>query len=311
MNKKVYLTFDIETIVSRLSYNPTYHASVLLGGMTIAHELKKRNLKGTFYISLSPKCREISFSRYIEAINLLVECLKSYENIQIEPHLHAYKVPVSFDCKKDKFSAYNKNEQKELLVWSKAFFKKHGIEVKNFRPGGYNVNDSYYEALFETGFRTSSILHKDNNKDNDKVSIDLLTGMVRDHIIPYKTKQGVIEYPVTSVKIKSIKPRVTEIVNLSPDFLTIESVRDYIEKLSYVNINFHSFSMYNNRLARENHQGQIRNNFKFIFFEKWINKILRFKNIETINHNTLFAKEFIRWIDFIESKKYSTYFIGE
>ena len=306
MKKKVYLTFDIETIVSRLSYNPTYHASVLLGGLKIANELKKRNLKGTFYISLSPKCEEISFPKYIEVIKLLVRCLKTYDNIQIEPHLHAYGLPVSFNCSEDKFSSYNKNEQKELLLWSKEFFKSQGIIVRSFRPGGYNVNSSYYEALSESDFETSSILHK----AADKVSIDLLNGSTNEHL-PYKTIQGVTEYPVTSVKIKSIKPGVIEVVNLSPDFLTIESVKGYIENLSYLNINFHSFSMYNNRLARENHKYQKKNNFKFIVFEKWINRILRSRKIETITHDTLFAKEFIRWIDFIEKKKYNTYFIGE
>ncbi|WP_298542643.1 hypothetical protein [uncultured Aquimarina sp.] len=306
MSKKVYLTFDIETIVSKLSYNPTYHASVFLGGMIIANELKKRNLKGTFYISLSPKCKEISFPEYIDSVKLLVHSLKSFDNIRIEPHIHAYKLPVSFETLKDEFSKYNKNQQKELLAWSKNFFEEEGISVNNFRPGGYNVNDSYYEALSESGFKTSSILHK----DNDVVNIDLLTGSTQEYP-PYQTEQGITEYPVTSVKVKSVKPGVTEIINLSPDFLTIESTKEYIEKLTYININFHSFSMFNNRLARENHKNQLGNNIKFLFFEKWINKILRSTEVETINHNTLFAKEFIKWVDFIAEKDYNTYFIGE
>ncbi|MBL4879751.1 MAG: hypothetical protein JKX82_00370 [Oleispira sp.] len=306
MSKKIYLTFDIETIVSRLSYNPTFHASVFLGGMYIAHELKKRNLKATFYISLSPKGKEIPFLKYIDTINLLIDSLKSFENIKIEPHIHAYKLPVSFDCLEDEFSKYDKDQQKELLTWSKEFFKKHEIRVKNFRPGGYNVNDSYYEALSETGFDSSSVLIK----NGDTVNIDLLTGKTQEYF-PFITKHGVKEYPVTSVRVKSIKRGVTEIINLSPDFFTIESVKTHIERLSYVNINFHSFSMYNNRLARENHQHQIYNNIKFLLLEKWINKFLRRKKIETINHNTIFAKEFVRWVDFIEKKGYSTYFIGE
>ena len=306
MPKKLYLTFDIETIVSRLSYNPTFHASVFLGGLYIAKELKKRNLKGTFYISLSPKAKEIPFSDYIETIILLVKCLKPFDNIQIEPHVHAYALPVSFDCKEDKFSAYSKQEQVELLTWAKDFFQKHGIEVKNFRPGGYNVNESYYEALKETGFVSSSVLFK----KEDYLNIDMLSGATKDYF-PFVTDQGVWEYPVTSVKIKSIKPGVTEIVNLSPDFFTIDSVKDYIEQLDYVNINFHSFSIYNNRLARENHKGQLFNNIMFVIFEKWTNRLLRLKNMETINHNTIFAKEFIRWLDYIKNKGYTTYFIGE
>ena len=306
MNKKIYLTFDIETIVSGLSYNPTFHASVVLGGLYIAHELKKRNLKGTFYISLSPKAKEIPFAKYIDAIDLLVDGLKGFDNIKIEPHLHAYALPVTFKCEEDKFSSYNKKQQIELLKWSKDYFEGHGISVSNFRPGGYNVNDSYYEALFESGFSTSSVLCKDEKTLN----IDLLTGKSKEHF-PYMTNQGIKEYPVTSVKIKSIKPRVTEIINLSPDFLVLDSVKRYIDKLNYVNINFHSFSMFNNRLARENHRHQNANNFKFLFYERWASKLLRSNKIETVKHETLFYKEFIRWSDYIHEKRYKTFFIGE
>lgn len=305
MSKKVYLTFDIETIVSKLSYNPTYYASVIMGGLDIAWELKKRNLKGTFYISLSPKAKEIELESYLNGIKLLVACLKPFDNIKIEPHIHAYNLPMNFSTEVDQFSTYSEDEQFELLKWSKEFFEDLDVEVANFRPGSYSANSSYYNALLRAEFKTSSLLLKEQT-----VNIDLIEGKVFE-TPPFKTDNGVVEYPVTSVKIKTVKNGKIEIINLSPDFLTIASVADHIKKLDYVNINFHSFSMYNNRLARENHQGQLKNNFKFVFFEKWINMILRKFGVETINHNTIFRKEFLRWLDHIENKNYDTYFIGE
>ena len=96
MSKKIYLTFDIEIIVSKLSYNPTFYASVIVGALDIAWELKRRNLKGTFYISLSPKAKEINFQEYTDGIKMLVNCLKSFDNIKIEPHIHAYNLPVNY-----------------------------------------------------------------------------------------------------------------------------------------------------------------------------------------------------------------------
>ena len=47
---KVYLTFDIETITSRFSRNLDFQTTVLLGALTIAHELKKRNLNAVFLL---------------------------------------------------------------------------------------------------------------------------------------------------------------------------------------------------------------------------------------------------------------------
>ena len=305
MTKNIYLTFDIETIVSKLSYNPTFYASVIIGALDIAWELKKRDLKGTFYISLSSKLKEIKFQDYINSIEMLVNCLKSFDNIKIEPHIHAFNLPMNFSTNEDKFSAYSYKEQTELLNWARIFFDKLGIAVSSFRPGSYSVNSYYYDSLQKASFKTSSILHKDKI-----VNID----MIKDEILetpPYLTYNNIKEYPVTSVKIKSIKNRKIEVINLSPDFLTIESVSKYIDKLEYVNINFHSFSMYSNRLARENHKNQFANNIKFFFLEKWTNYFLRKVKIETINHNTIYKKELIKWLDYIKKNKYNTRFIGE
>jgi len=304
MNKRIYLTFDIETIVTGYSYNPTYWSSVYLGGMYIAHELQKRNLKGTFYISLSPKAKGIAYKDYVECLNMLIESLKSYPNIKIEPHIHAFNLPLNFECKRDEFSEYSYDQQVIMLNWARSFFKERGIDVQNFRPGGYNVNESYYNSLKQTGFKTSSVLLK-----NDEPNIDLMTNKISQSD-PVIKENGIIEYPVTSVLIKSIKGK-KEVVNLSPDFFTLESMSPFIKELEYVNINFHSFSVFLNRMTRENHSNQFKNNLNFFFIERFLNKLLKKRSIETINTDTIFRKEFVKWVDFIENNSYDTYFIGE
>lgn len=305
MSKKVYLTFDIETVVTGFSYSPTYYASVLLGGLYIAEELKKRNQKGTFFISLSQKAKDIKYKDYVDCLDILINSLKSYNNIRIEPHIHAFDLPTNFECKDDKFSAYELDKQIELLKWAKEFFKKRGIEVSAFRPGGYNINDSYYKALHTAGYTFSSVLLKDERPD-----INILTNEVFQSV-PIVKNDVVVEYPVTSVLIKSIKGGRKELVNLSPDFFTIESVKSYLDELDVINVNFHSFSVFLNRMARENHKRQFLNNLSFLFIERILNKVLKRNNIETIHTNTIFRKEFIKWLDYFMYKDYETSFIGE
>jgi len=305
MRKKVYLTFDIETVVTGFSYNPTYYASVLLGGLYIAEELKKRNQNGTFFISLSQKAKDIKYKDYVECLDILINSLKSYKNIRIEPHIHAFDLPTNFECKNDKFSAYEFNKQIELLKWAKDFFMNRGIEVSVFRPGGYNINDSYYDALHSAGYKMSSVLLKD-----ERPSINILTNEVF-QLAPIVKNNGVVEYPVTSVLIKSIKGGRTELLNLSPDFFTIDSINKYLNKLDVINVNFHSFSVFLNRMARENHKNQFLNNLSFLFVERLVNKVLKRSHIETINTNTIFRKEFIKWLDYFASEDCETFFLGE
>ncbi len=302
--KKIYLTFDIETIVSGISRNENYLAGVYLASMFIAEELRKRDLKGTFFISLSSKQANIDQKEYSECIKWLIQSLSSYKNIKIEPHIHAYNLPVTFDCKEDAFNKYNQIQQTELLTFAKDFFKNEGIDVESFRPGGFSANDSYYNSLFDAGYKNSSILEKEK-----KVNIDMISGEVFQGEV-YKSQFDIIEYPVTSVKIKSIKNKI-EIVNLSPDFFKLASVENYLRDLNYININFHSFSIYLNRLVRENHDGLFQNNIKFLLFENILNKLLTSTSIQTLNTKTIVSKEFINWIDFIKNNKYDTFFIGE
>lgn len=302
--KKIYLTFDIETIVSGFSKSSNYLSGVYLSAMTLADELYKRNLKATFYISLSSKQDNLSQTEYFEFLKLLIRSLKSYHNIQIEPHIHALNIPMNFETRNDEFNKYDVNQQTELLKFAKSFFIKQGINVKSFRPGGFNANDSYYDALKNADYKYSSLLRRDLN-----INIDLLNGKVIQSS-EFLTENGIIEYPVTSVKIKSIKGNI-EILNLSPDFFTLESIKDQFVELNYVNINFHSFSFYINRLIRENHKNQFWENVKFFFFENNLNKILNKFSIQTINTNTVIANEYIKWLNFIKEENFNTFFIGE
>jgi hypothetical protein len=305
VKKQVYLTFDIETVVTGFSYNPTYYASVFLGAMYIAEELKKRNQKGIFFISLSHKAKDIKYKDYVNCLNILINSLKGYDNIKIEPHIHAFDLPLNFECKDDKFSAYELHKQIELLKWGKDFFNQRGIDVSIFRPGGYNINQSYYDALYAAGYKASSVLLK-----NKPPNINMLTNEVVQSIEIVKDN-GVIEYPVTSVLVKSIKGGREDLLNLSPDFFTIESLAEPLDKLDLINVNFHSFSVFLNRMARENHRNQFLNNVSFILIERLSNKILKKFHIETINTNTIFRKEFIKWLDYFDIKGYETKFIGE
>ena len=270
----------------------------------IAKELEKRNLKATFFISLAPKTDAVDTKEYIENAKMLIRALTSYKNIKIQPHIHMKNLPLSFETKSDLFSEYSLEEQVEALSWTKEIFLECGVsEVDAFRPGSYSANDQYYEALAKAGYKYSSIMKKEN------VHYD----MIRQNISieePYSASQGIIEYPVTSLLIKSIKGK-EELINLSPDFLTYNSISEVFEKCNYVNVNFHSFSIYTNRFARENHPKQMSNNLTYLFFEKPLIKILKLFNFELINHNTLFRKSFDQWLEELEKYNAQTYIIGE
>ena len=302
--KKTYLTFDIETIVSGISRSSNYLAGVYLGAMFIANELKKRELKATFYISLSSKQKDINNNEYLEVVKWLVQSLAGYKNIKIEPHLHAFDLPMKFDCISDDFGSYSKEQQVDMLVFAKKFFKELNIDVSSFRPGGFRRNEFYYQSLKEANYQTSSILIKEQEPN-----IDMLTGGCSQSR-PFTTDMGVVEYPVTSVKIKSMKGKV-EVVNLSPDFFNIKSVSQYLENLDYINVNFHSFSIYINRLIRENHFGQKQNNIKFLFFENILNRLLNLGPLQLLNSNTIVKNTFVDWLDYIQTNNFETCFIGD
>jgi hypothetical protein len=301
--KKIYLTFDIEPIVSRLSFNPTVYNNVVLGGLRIANDLKERGLKGTFYISLSKKSKSINSKEYYDGLDILLTALKGYPNISVQPHLHGFNLPVSFNTPKDQFETYNLEEQVELLSWAKDFLGSYGYEVNSFRPGSYSKNFHYYTALERAGYKISSTLIR------EKPSIDLNKKVILENQNIFK-EGNIIEYPVTALKIKNIRGK-EEIVNLSPDFFTLESIKFIFEKLDYLNINYHSFSVFANRLARENHKNMLSNNIFYYAFEKPVNWFFSKFEWEIVNKKTIFSNELGVWLDHIVENSYSTYFIGE
>ncbi len=302
--KKIYLTFDIETIVSGLGFNSNYLGGVYLGTMYIAQQLRERNLKATFFVSLSSKMDEIPNKEYQRVVEWLLKSLKGYDNIKIAPHMHAYKLDASFDCKYDFWNMYKENEQKELLGRAKILFEKYGLNADAFRPGGFKANEEYYRGLNESGYKFSSILNKKSDPQ-----IDLITGNCH-NLEPFETSFSVIEYPVSSVKVKSFKGSI-ETLNLSPDFFTLESIKPFLDKLNYLNINFHSFSVFLNRPLRENFSMLLLRNIRFVLFDFWLCKLLRVFGYDLLRKETVHRKELTKWLDYIESNNYQTYFIGE
>jgi len=302
--KKIYLTFDMETIVSKLSFNPNIYTNLMLGSLYIAKELEKKALKATFFISLAPKTNVVDTDEYIENAKMLIRALTSYKNIKLQPHIHMKNLPLSFETKSDLFSDYTLEQQVEALTWAKEIFIECGVnEVDSFRPGSYSANEQYYEALKQAGYKYSSIMKKDH------VHYDMIQDQLNTET-PYKTSQDIIEYPVTSLLIKSVKGK-EEIINLSPDFFTYKSISKIFERSEYINVNFHSFSIFTNRLARENHAHQFRENIKYFFFEKPLIKIFKYYGFELINHNTLFKKSFDNWLKKLEKNNANTYLIGQ
>jgi len=302
--KKIYLTFDIEPLVNKKSFNPTVYNSILAGGVFIAKELEKRNLKGTFYISLSRKTSALDQQIFEDGLDILLRTLTQFDNILVQPHLHAYGLPMSFSTENDLFGEYSLDQQIEMLDWARRKLENYGYKVESFRPGTYSRNMQYYEALKSSGYIYSSLL----NTDDNSINIDCINKTIKE-TVPEMINE-IIEFPVTSVKLKSIKGKV-ETINLSPDFLTMESMDGYFQKLNYININFHSFSVFTNKFLRENHKNVWLHNFKYFFWNKPMHTFLRIQKIEAIEHDTVLKKEFLKWIDYIQSQNYNTYFIGE
>jgi hypothetical protein len=292
MKKEVYLTFDIEIVTAKFSKNSNYLSALFIAPLLIAKLLKDRNLKATFFVSLSPKMHEYSFEFYEYYLDLLFNSIKGFENIKIAPHIHGRNLPMNFSTKEDRFDKYNDEQQIALLNWAKQYFKKYGIEANTFRSGGYFHTENYYENLSKSNFNRSSLLFRQN-----KPNIDLVNKEV--NISNPYTINSITEYPVTSVKIKSIKRKV-EIINLSPEFLTLESVKPYLEKLPYINMVFHSFSLQTPKLIRENHSNLIWENLKYILFERTLNIILNSLNIYPIYKNTILKKELVKYLNYFK-----------
>jgi len=292
MPKDIYLTFDIEIVTEKISRNKQFLNSMLLAPLLIAKALKDRGLKGVFFISLSPKIHDTSFNEYEFYLDILLNSLKSFDNIQIAPHIHARNLPMAFSTFEDRFDRYNNMEQIQLLNWAKDFFSNYNIDVKIFRAGGYFLNNNYYDNLKNSGYKMSSNLLR-----NEVANINL----IKKEAFPNMPKNifGIIEFPVTSVEMKSVKG-IVEVVNLSPEFFKLNSVKEYFEKLEYININFHSFSLLTPKLIRENHSFLLIRNLKYVFLERPMNKILELIGITPIYNHTILKKELFSYLDFFE-----------
>ncbi|GAA6133764.1 hypothetical protein NBRC116188_05530 [Oceaniserpentilla sp. 4NH20-0058] len=303
--KPVYLSFDIEVVVSKRSKNTESIITVVAGAMEIARLLEDRKLKGTFFVSLSSKDKSIDRDEYLSRVKFLIKSLSQFQHIEIQPHLHCHNLPMSFVSESDNFNDYTSQQQLQMLTWAKDVMAECGVSVTGFRAGGYKTDAKYYDVLKQAGYKYSSTLDQTLVPD-----IDLITGNC-DRKPVVKEIDGIKEVNVTSVKVKSIKPGVTEVVNLSPDFFTIESVQPYFKALDFINVNFHSFSMLSNRLARENHKNQFSLNLRYMLLEKPFNQIARKLDLHTYQLNTVFAKELIKWLDEFQSSEYKTCFYCE
>lgn len=295
MKKQVYLTFDIEIVTARFSKNSNYLSALCIAPLIMAKLLKERGLKATFFISLSPKIHEANFSFYEYYLDIILTSLKGYNNIQIAPHIHARNTPMEFATTEDRFDRYNNEQQIALLNWAKSYFAKYGIETDTFRSGGYFQTENHYKNLKNAGFNKSSQLFR-----KETPNIDMVSGNV--HASEPYMVNDVLEHPVTSVKIMSIK-RKLEVINLSPEFLTLESVKPYIEKLPYINLVFHSFSLLTPKLIRENHKNLFFENLKFILFQRPLNIFLEALNIFPIYNNNTLKKELVNYLDYFAKNK--------
>ena len=299
MKRTLRLTYDLETVTTGFSLSADYWHGVMLGTLALARDLEERGLKATFFLALSRKTALISQKEFLKMLETLISSLRGFQNIQLQPHIHAFDLPVGFACKSDYFSDYSEVQQMEMLAYAKRFFSNHGLNATAFRPGGYHLTDQYYRVLAKSGFTASSVLDT-----SLPPHIDLVDGKINavDHEF---NRNGIREVPVTAVRINSIKHKV-ETVNLSPDFFALETIREQMEQLQSLTINAHSFSMFIPRLMRETHKGQTAFNMKFMLFERPFNRFLVKRGIYPMYKDTMAGKENIRWLDYFAEQNYDT-----
>jgi hypothetical protein len=202
---------------------------------------------------------------------------------------------MEFSTFEDRFDRYDGKQQQKLLNWAKEFFLNYNIEVNLFRSGGFYYNEDYYENMKPAGYLMSSLLFRNESANINLINKQTLSNKPR-------IVDGIIEFPVSSVKVKSIKGK-EEVVNLSPEFFTLESVKNYFEKLDYININFHSFSLLVPKLIRENHKFLILRNLKFLILERPLNIILNKIGITPIYNNAVLKRELFNYLDYFEKNK--------
>ena len=303
MKKVLRLTYDLETVTTGFSLSADLWHGVMMGAIILARELEKRDLKATFFLSLSRKTALIPTKNFEEMLDALVSSLRGFKNVQLQPHVHAFGLPVDFQCKSDFFSDYSVEQQMKLLEYSKDFFKRHGLQATAFRPGGYHLTDQYYQVLARCGIKVSSVLDTALPPH-----IDLIENKINNVKAEFE-RNGVREFPVTAVRVRSVKRKI-ETLNLSPDFFALETVKEYMDKLPSMTINAHSFSMFIPRLMRETHKGQTAYNLKFMIFTRMLNKLMIKRGVYPMYSETMAGRENMRWLDYFAEQNYQTEFLG-
>ena len=207
--------------------------------------------------------------------------------------MHCLNLPLDYANKSDYFNDYSRTEQIEILGFGKRFLEDLDILVESFRPGGFKQNDYYYDVLKEVGYRFSSTLSKDIAPN-----INLVTGEINQ---TFDTNHnGIVEFPVTSVYLNSVKGG-HEIINLSPDFFEVESVYSEIKRLEKIVLNFHSFSLYHSRPVREVFQNRRKESLKHMIREFIIKKLAhRFQS--DILTETIYQESLNNWVSTLEDK---------
>jgi hypothetical protein len=64
-------------------------------------------------------------------------------------------------------------------------------------------------------------------------------------------------------------------------------------------------------LIRENHNGQIANNLKFLFVEVPLIRLARKLKIHSNSMSTIPGGNLINWLNYIDQSRMRTYFVGE
>lgn len=290
MNK--YNTVDIEITDHRLSYSENLESNILLPYIKLAETFSQQGIKSTFFLSIAPKSRTLDWREYDRCLDLVCRINRANfaEYIDIQPHMHCLNLPLSFTDKSDYFSDYNKEEQCEILKFGKRYLEDKGLDVRSFRPGGFRQNKHYYAVLKQAGFRYSSTLQPER-----EASIDLVNGRTSNSFIT--EHDGVTEFPVTSVYLKSVKGGYEQI-NLSPDFFEYTSIADEVNKLDNIVLNFHSFSLYHSRPVRERFKRRRQETFKHLLREFLLKKLARTLQAD-IYTNTIYRDSLEGWLEFL------------
>ncbi len=289
----VYNTVDVEITDHRLSYSENLESNILLPYIKLAETFCQRGIKSTFFLSIAPKSLGLDWREYDRCLDLVCRLNQANfgEFIDIQPHMHCLNLPLPFTRKSDYFSDYSADEQLEVLRFGKRYLEDKGLEVRAFRPGGFRQNQHYYDVLRQAGYRYSSTLQPER-----EANINLVEGCINNSFV--SEHDGITEFPVTSVYLKSVKGGY-ELINLSPDFFEFASIADEVNRLDNIVLNFHSFSLYHSRPVRERFSRRRVETVKHLLREFVLKKIAKSLQAEIFT-DTIYRDSLERWLDFLQ-----------